>query len=37
MSGLELLERIKASDDLNKIPIIVYTGKDLDKDRSDPP
>jgi CheY-like chemotaxis protein/signal transduction histidine kinase/CHASE3 domain sensor protein len=32
MSGLELLEKIKASDDLNKIPIIVYTGKDLDKE-----
>ena len=31
MTGLELLERIKASDDLNKIPIIVYTGKDLSK------
>jgi len=32
MSGLELLEKIKARDDLNKIPIIVYTGKDLDKE-----
>lgn len=32
MTGLELLEKIKASDDLNKIPIIVYTGKDLNKD-----
>jgi CheY-like chemotaxis protein len=32
MSGLELLEKIKANDDLNKIPIIVYTGKDLDKE-----
>ena len=32
MSGLELLEKIKASDHLNKIPIIVYTGKDLDKE-----
>ena len=32
MTGLELLERIKASDDLNKIPIIVYTAKDLSKD-----
>ncbi|HMH22952.1 MAG TPA: response regulator [Puia sp.] len=32
MSGLELLEKIKASSDLNKIPIIVYTGKDLNKE-----
>jgi CheY-like chemotaxis protein/signal transduction histidine kinase/CHASE3 domain sensor protein len=32
MTGLELLEKIKASEDLNKIPIIVYTGKDLNKD-----
>ena len=32
MSGLELLEKIKANDDLNRIPIVVYTGKDLDKE-----
>jgi CheY-like chemotaxis protein/signal transduction histidine kinase/CHASE3 domain sensor protein len=32
MTGHELLERIKASDELNKIPIIVYTGKDLSRD-----
>ena len=31
MSGIELLEKVKANDDFNKIPIIVYTGKDLDK------
>jgi CheY-like chemotaxis protein/CHASE3 domain sensor protein/putative methionine-R-sulfoxide reductase with GAF domain len=34
ISGIELLEKIKASESLNKIPIIVYTGKDLDKEES---
>ena len=32
MSGIELLEKIKASNELNKIPIIVYTGKDLSRE-----
>jgi CheY-like chemotaxis protein/CHASE3 domain sensor protein/putative methionine-R-sulfoxide reductase with GAF domain len=32
MTGMELLEKIRASEELNKIPIIVYTGKDLGKD-----
>jgi CheY-like chemotaxis protein len=32
MTGLELLEKIKASNDFNRIPIIVYTGKDLSKE-----
>lgn len=32
MSGLELLEKIKTSDVHSKIPIIVYTGKDLTKE-----
>ena len=35
MSGFELLEKIKASDRLNKIPIVVYTGKDLSKQDND--
>jgi CheY-like chemotaxis protein/signal transduction histidine kinase/CHASE3 domain sensor protein len=32
MTGMELLEKIKASDNLNRIPVIVYTGKDLNKE-----
>jgi CheY-like chemotaxis protein len=32
MSGFELLEKIRSNEKLNKIPIIVYTGKDLEKD-----
>jgi CheY-like chemotaxis protein/CHASE3 domain sensor protein len=35
MSGFELLEKIKASSRLNKIPIVVYTGKDLNKEDND--
>jgi CheY-like chemotaxis protein len=31
MSGFELLERMKASPRLSRIPVIVYTGKDLSK------
>jgi len=31
VSGFDLLEKIKTDDNLNKIPIIVYTGKDLSK------
>jgi CheY-like chemotaxis protein/CHASE3 domain sensor protein len=34
MSGFDLLEKIKASDVLNKIPIIVYTGKDLSREET---
>jgi CheY-like chemotaxis protein len=32
ITGIELLEKIKANDQLNKIPIIVYTGKDLKRE-----
>lgn len=32
VTGLELLEKIKANDLLNKVPIIVYTGKELTKE-----
>ncbi|HEX6428430.1 MAG TPA: response regulator [Niastella sp.] len=34
MSGFELMEKIKESDHLNKIPIIVYTGRDMNKDEA---
>src|SRR5688500_13323236 len=34
MDGFELLEKIKGDDDLNKIPTIVYTGKDLTKEET---
>jgi CheY-like chemotaxis protein/signal transduction histidine kinase/CHASE3 domain sensor protein len=34
MSGFNLLEKIKADEHLNKIPIIVYTGKDLTKEEN---
>ncbi|MGZ4158166.1 MAG: ATP-binding response regulator, partial [Bacteroidia bacterium] len=34
MSGFDLLEKIRANDRLNKIPLIVYTGKDLSKEES---
>jgi len=34
MTGFELLEKIKANDTLKKIPIVVYTGKDLSKDEN---
>ena len=34
MSGIELLEKIKANKELNRIPIIVYTGKDLNKEEA---
>lgn len=32
MSGFELLDRIKADEHLNKVPVIVYTGKDITKE-----
>lgn len=32
MSGFELLEMIKGNEALKKIPLIVYTGRDLSKD-----
>jgi CheY-like chemotaxis protein len=34
MSGFELLEKIKVNDQLNKIPVIVYTGRDMNKDEA---
>jgi CheY-like chemotaxis protein len=34
MNGFELLEKIKVNADFNKIPIIVYTGKDLSKEEA---
>jgi CheY-like chemotaxis protein/signal transduction histidine kinase/CHASE3 domain sensor protein len=34
MSGIELLEKIRANAELSKIPIIVYTGKDLNKEEA---
>jgi CheY-like chemotaxis protein/CHASE3 domain sensor protein len=32
MSGFDLLEKIKENEKLNKIPVIVYTGKDLKRE-----
>ena len=34
MLGFDLLEKIKSNDKLKKIPIVVYTGKDLSKDEN---
>ena len=34
MGGIELLEKIKADNKLNKVPVIVYTGKDLSKEET---
>ncbi|MCS3799337.1 response regulator [Niastella sp. OAS944] len=34
MSGFELMEKIKESEELNRIPIIVYTGRDMNKDEA---
>lgn len=34
MSGFALLEKIKANPKLNKIPLVVYTGRDLSKDEA---
>lgn len=32
MTGFEFLEKVKVSESLKKIPVIVYTGRDLQKD-----
>lgn len=34
MSGFTLLEKIKANPKLNKIPLVVYTGRDLSRDEA---
>lgn len=34
MTGFELMEKIKESEQLNKIPIIVYTGRDMNKEEA---
>ncbi|HEU5147120.1 MAG TPA: response regulator, partial [Chryseosolibacter sp.] len=34
MPGFELLEKIKANPQMNKVPIIVYTGRDLTKEEN---
>lgn len=34
MSGFDLLEKIKTNSRLSKVPIIVYTGKDLSKEEN---
>lgn len=34
MSGFDLLEKIRGDERLNKVPIVVYTGKDLTKDEN---
>lgn len=34
MSGFELMEKIKENDELNRIPIIVYTGRDMNKEEA---
>ncbi len=34
MSGFDLLEKIKAHEELKKVPIIIYTGRDLSKQES---
>lgn len=31
MSGFELLEKIKSNNDVNKVPIVIYTAKELSK------
>lgn len=35
MSGFQLLEKIKRNEQLNKVPIIVYTGKDITREEHD--
>ncbi|PZR36575.1 MAG: histidine kinase [Azospira oryzae] len=34
MSGFDLMEKIRANEVLNKIPIVVYTGRDLKKEET---
>ena len=34
MSGFELMEKIKESDELSRIPIIVYTGRDMSREEA---
>jgi CheY-like chemotaxis protein len=34
MSGFELMEKIKENEELNRIPIIVYTGQDMNKEEA---
>ncbi|OQP44913.1 response regulator [Niastella populi] len=34
MSGIDLIEKIKTNEDLNKVPIIVYTGKELSREKA---
>lgn len=34
MTGFELLEKIKSDNDINQVPIIVYTARDLKKEES---
>ncbi|WP_114782661.1 response regulator [Botryobacter ruber] len=34
MGGIDLLEKVKANSTLNKIPVIVYTGKELSKEEA---
>jgi CheY-like chemotaxis protein/CHASE3 domain sensor protein/putative methionine-R-sulfoxide reductase with GAF domain len=34
MSGFDLLEKIKSNRDLNSIPVVVYTGKDLSREEN---
>lgn len=34
MGGIDLLEKVKADEALNKIPVIVYTGKELSKEET---
>ncbi len=34
MTGFELLEKIKSNIKVNKVPIVVYTGKELSKDEN---
>ncbi|AEV99073.1 hypothetical protein A4D02_10960 [Niastella koreensis] len=34
MTGFELMEKIKESEQLNRIPIIIYTGRDMNKEEA---
>jgi CheY-like chemotaxis protein/signal transduction histidine kinase len=35
MSGFDLLERMNARQDAKRVPVVVYTGKDLDRDEQE--